>query len=157
MTNHDDEEVKGESEKQGFKVVDRRRFDESGDVREDGDDAQGVPQAQSEQLKSEASATTEESDEPAEKAQGEPTPITFSLFVQTLAHQSMMSLGLIPWPDSGLTKTNLQHAKETIDVLGILQEKTKGNLDDSEQRLIDTVLYELRMTFMKVLEKDGSK
>jgi hypothetical protein len=73
-----------------------------------------------------------------------------------LAQQALMSMGLIPWPDTGLTKASLDHARETIDILTILHEKTKGNLTASEQRFFDSVLYELQVTFVELL-KGGSR
>jgi hypothetical protein len=117
------------NEESGFKVVDRRRVDESGESRE-----------------------TTEARPTADPAQG---PITFSLFLQSLGHQCLMSMGIIPWPD-GETRQNLDHARETIDVLSILHEKTTGNLTASEQRFFDSVLYELRVTFVKLLEGSGA-
>ena len=64
-----------------------------------------------------------------------------------------MAMGLIPWPETGLIEARLGHAQETIDILSILHEKTKGNLSIEEKQLFDTILYELRMTFVQVLQK----
>lgn len=77
-------------------------------------------------------------------------PMSFSLFVQSLAHQSMMGLGIVPWPDSGLVKVELDLAKETIDILQILRDKSKGNLSNDEQVMLDSLLYQLQIAFVEI-------
>lgn len=123
-----------------FKFVDRRRFTEEG--------------ADNEAAVTPAAAEPKPVETPISEPVGTRAPISFSLFIQSLAHQSLMALGLVPWPDSGLIKPDLQQAKETIDVLAMLKEKTKGNLQAQEQKLFDTLLYELQMTFVQVLKND---
>lgn len=76
--------------------------------------------------------------------------ISFSLFVQSLAHQAMMGLGIVPWPDSGLVKVELDLAKETIDIVVMLREKTKNNLSADEQAMIDSLLYQLQVAFVEI-------
>lgn len=128
----------------GFKVVDRRRVDETGESRETT--ASVGPQ------QAEPSAEPVPHEEPKhDPASG---PITFSLFIQSLAQQALMSMGLIAWPDTNEVRANFDHARETIDLLTIMQEKTKGNLTASEQRFLDSVIYELRMAFVEVLKGD---
>ncbi len=70
-------------------------------------------------------------------------PASFSAFIASLAASTMASLG--QGPDS---EVNLQMARHTIDILGVLKEKTAGNLDGEEQKLLDTLLYETRMQFV---------
>ena len=70
-------------------------------------------------------------------------PVTFSSFVVSLAAAAMSHLG--EGPEGEL---NLGAAKHTIDVLGVLHEKTKGNVDDEEQKLLEAVLYETRMKYL---------
>src|SRR5690606_5417516 len=81
---------------------------------------------------------------------GERPPMSFSLFIQSLAHQAMMGLGIVPWPDSGLVKAELDLAKETIDVLVILKDKSKGNLSQEEQLMLDSMLYQLQIAFVEI-------
>jgi hypothetical protein len=57
-------------------------------------------------------------------------------------------LGEVPNPYTGKKEENLEAARHTIDILTLLQDKTRGNLDREEQQLLDGVLYELRMKFM---------
>lgn len=70
--------------------------------------------------------------------------VSFSSFVVGLATSAMGHLGEGP-----ASSMNLELARNTIDVLGILKEKTEGNLDDEEQRLLDTLLYETRLKFVE--------
>ncbi|MBT3218209.1 MAG: DUF1844 domain-containing protein [Proteobacteria bacterium] len=62
----------------------------------------------------------------------------------------MVQLGEAPDPATGKKQVNLPLARNTIDLLGLLKEKTKGNLDAEEARLLDTLLYELRTQFVKL-------
>jgi hypothetical protein len=61
----------------------------------------------------------------------------------------MFHLGEIPHPVSGERKKDLPLAKHTIDTLAMLKEKTAGNLTEEEQRLLDGMLYDLRMAFIR--------
>jgi len=75
-------------------------------------------------------------------------PVNFSSFIVSLASSAMISLGEMPEPSSGESRVDLDMARHTIDLLGVLIEKTEGNLDDDEKQLIQTVVYELRLKFM---------
>ena len=61
-----------------------------------------------------------------------------------------MQLGEIPHPDTEKKTVNLPMAKQTIDILGVLQDKTRGNLDVEEARLLKELLYDLRMKYVTV-------
>jgi hypothetical protein len=75
--------------------------------------------------------------------------VTFSNFVISLAQSAMVHLGEAPDPATGRKLApQLPVARHTIDVLGVLADKTKGNLDDEEQKLIDSVLFECRSKFV---------
>ncbi len=76
-------------------------------------------------------------------------PVSFSSFVISLAGSAMVQLGEAPDPITGEKKADLQLARNTIDLLGVLQEKTKGNLDEEEQKLLESVLYECRTKFIE--------
>ena len=60
-----------------------------------------------------------------------------------------MQLGAIPDPNTGKTEKDLPLAKQTIDLLGVLREKTRNNLDSEEENLFDHLLYDLRMAYIK--------
>ncbi|MBI5638737.1 MAG: DUF1844 domain-containing protein [Nitrospinae bacterium] len=82
-----------------------------------------------------------------------PPAINFSTFVLSLSTSAAMNLGGYTDPVSGLIPRNLELAKQSIDILGILAEKTKGNLDADETHLLDSVLYELRMRYIEEMKK----
>ena len=71
-------------------------------------------------------------------------PVTFSSFVVSLAGSAMMHLGEAPHPATGKTEPNLPLARNTIDLLSLLQDKTSGNLDEEEQTLLKTLVNELK-------------
>ena len=74
--------------------------------------------------------------------------ITFSLFVLSLSASAEIHLGQLPPPGSDkLTPPNLKEAAHLIEVIAMLKEKTAGNLEESEERLVDAVLYDLRMRY----------
>ena len=75
--------------------------------------------------------------------------IDFSTFVLSLIGSAHVHLGDAPGPD-GKAEPDLELARQTIDVLGILQDKTKGNLSGEEERLLHQALYDLRMRFVEV-------
>jgi hypothetical protein len=83
-------------------------------------------------------------------AESETLPaIDFSTFVVSLSHSALVHLGDAPSPD-GEGERDLALAKQTIDLLGILQEKTRNNLSGEEERLLDQVLYDLRVRFVEI-------
>ena len=91
--------------------------------------------------------------EPAEDAL--PT-IDFSTFVLSLSHSALMHLGEAPHPETDGMEENLPLARQTIDLIGLLDEKTKGNLTGDEERLIGQVLFDLRLRFVEKSKK-GAK
>ncbi len=87
---------------------------------------------------------------PSESRQGTPLPeINFSNFVFSLSTSVLIQLGEIPDPITKESNKDFSAAKQTIDILGMLQEKTKGNLTSDEESLIESILYDLRMRFVK--------
>jgi hypothetical protein len=121
-----------EPQEPSFKVVDRRRFDEEGEEKP-GQDREPAPQ----QLN-------------VPKTEYSRPPMSFSLFLQTLAHQAMMGLALVPWPDSNLIKKDLVMAKETIDILVMLRDKTVNNLSPEEESMFQGLLYQLQIAFVEI-------
>ena len=90
---------------------------------------------------------------PDESKKGKAPEITFSTFVLSLSSSAAMSMGGYQDPVSGHVPKNLEIAKQSIDILGLLAEKTKGNLNADEQKLLDSSLYELRMRYVEELKK----
>jgi hypothetical protein len=80
-------------------------------------------------------------------------PIDFSSFVISLSSSVLISLGEIPNPDTDETMEDVCLAKQTIQILEMLQEKTRGNLNDGEQELIDSILFDLRFKYVQHVKK----
>jgi hypothetical protein len=74
--------------------------------------------------------------------------VTFSTFILSLASTTLVQLGEVPDPESGKTETNLTLSRHTIDVLDMLRAKTQSCLDAEEKRLLDDILYELRLKYV---------
>jgi hypothetical protein len=83
--------------------------------------------------------------------------IDFSTFVVSLSHSAALHMGDVPHPETNQIEQNLALAKQTIDLLGVLEEKTKGNLTGEEERLLTQVLFDLRMHFVEVQKKAAKK
>lgn len=134
-------------EGRGFKVEDRRRFSpETGEPREgvEGPNSSGGlgEKASREEPSEEKSATDETLPE-----------INFSTFVISLSTQALMHLGEIPNPLTGKVESDIGVAKQMIDIIGVLREKTRGNLDQGEEKLMDDVLFDLRMRYVEAVKK----
>ena len=77
------------------------------------------------------------------------TPVTdFGFFLSTLSMQVLVALGEVPHPGTGRPEQDLEQARTLIDVLGMLKEKTKGNLTSEESEMLEGILYELRMKYV---------
>ena len=83
--------------------------------------------------------------------------IDFATFVMSLSQSAVLHLGEIPHPETSKVEKNLLLARQTIDLLGLLEEKTKGNLTGEEERLLTQVLFDLRMRFLEVQKKAEAK
>jgi hypothetical protein len=134
-----------EHESRGFKVQDRRRFvdtDDDAPATAPADAAVETPSASVTDVAPGAGVAEDD-----EGAFGE---MTFSTFVMGLTTQALMHLGEIPDPVHQGVMHDLPAAKQMIDLLGILRDKTKGNLDEAEEQLLGEVLYDLRMRYVEV-------
>ena len=74
-------------------------------------------------------------------------PARFDILIQLLSSQAILALGLIPDPQ-GKTEVRLPLARHFIDLLAILESKTKGNLDGTEAQMLERALHELRVLFL---------
>lgn len=135
-----------EKKEKGFVIKDRRHFDESGSVRGGDEPPPAQPKG-------------ETTSEPAAEAPEKATPhaaderllpeMTFASFILSLSTTAMFHFGDFPDPATQESRQDLAAAKQTIDLLSILREKTAGNLTADEQQLLEGMLYELRMRFVK--------
>jgi hypothetical protein len=155
----DPEEEK--EQKKGFKVEDRRRFSSEGELKPEhrgpeqpqaqsstGEHAQDAPTAAS---RGEAPSRAQEAH--ASKAfsqHREAAPeITFATFVVGLSTQALVHLGELPDPHTNQSAADLPAAQQLIDIIAMLETKTRGNLDRDEQAMLEAILFDLRMKYVE--------
>jgi hypothetical protein len=145
--------MEDEKQEKGFVIKDRRRFDDSGEAR--SETPQEEASAKPQEPKPEPKSAEPRTDEPKQPAQAEATfpELNFATFVFSLGTSAMYHFGDFPDPVTKKAERNLEAAKQTIDILGILKDKTKGNLSDDEDRLLESLLYELRMRYVRETAK----
>ncbi len=73
----------------------------------------------------------------------------FSTFILSLSTSALVHLGELPDPMTNKKEINLQLAKQTISIIEMLKEKTKGNLSGEEEELINNVLYDVRLKYIR--------
>jgi hypothetical protein len=128
-----------EQHEKAFTVDDRRRFTASGDTKENAAGSGGHP----------GSGAAGENSEPRDAENRPNAGLTFSGFVIGLAQQAFVSLGLVQDPQTSTVRKDLPQAKAMIDVLAMLRDKTRGNLDEVEARMMDEMLDELRLRYVR--------
>src|SRR6185503_12595909 len=151
-----------------FKVVDRRPFNPDGSPRElselekeEAERAAKAAEVETAAARAMASEPASPQAEPPRKAAparsaephshaGDPLddPASFLSLVMSLASNAAANLGMMPHPVTGETGVDLQTAKHWIDVLGMLERKTQGNLDHQEAQTLETLLADLRMQYV---------
>jgi len=89
------------------------------------------------------------------KASESTVKVDFYTFVTSLYTSALMHLGEIPDPRSNKTNLEPEMGRQNIDILEMLEEKTRNNLDENEQNLIKSALYDLRMKFVELSKKKG--
>jgi len=128
-----------EPEDKGYKVEDRRFLHKSEEEK---------AKIKEEEAARQAAAAAQETK--AEAPKDVPLPeITFSSFLISLGSSAFIHLGDIPDPATGEIKKDVPLAKQTIDLLGLLREKTRNNLLEEEEKLFEHLLYDLRMRYIK--------
>jgi len=139
-----------EKKEKGFVIKDRRHFDESGSVRKEE-----TPKKEEEKPEAAVHETKTVADgAAAPETDDAPLPeINFASFLFSLSTTAMYHFGDFPDPVTKESSRNLPAAKQTIDILSILKTKTEGNLEEDEKQLLEGILYELRMRFVKEMTK----
>lgn len=135
-----------EEEEKGFKVRDRRSLSQE-------EDKPAVPPTQDN-----ASAQDHRNEETTAPPEETPTdggafPVNFSSFVLSLATSALIHLGEESNPATGQKSIQLPMARQVIDLISILEEKTKGNLTPQEASLLSELLYTLRMKYVETEKK----
>jgi len=126
-------------EDKGFVIKDRRSFNDQGELKKD-DSA-----STEEKVKREP-----EKRPPKAETASPPLPeVNFSSLILSLSSTAFLHLGEIPDPSTGQKTKDLALAKHVIDTIGMLKEKTEGNLTKEEKPLIENILTELRLRYVK--------
>jgi hypothetical protein len=170
MIGHDDNQ-----EEVSFKVADRRKFNADGSLREGvtiepakpaetpalpkAETAPEKPQPSPEVSSPPESEFDESTMSPGEEEDfpGADDPASFVNFLSTLATNAAAALGAVPHPATGQRSLDLETGKYWLDVLGMIKEKTKGNLHTQESRLLDGLLADLRMQYVTMVRATEEK
>jgi len=128
-------------ENKEFKVVDRRSSAAGAEARENE-----KPKAQSGQSAEGEGFVMKEAEQ---KSEPSPMQLDFSTLVFSLATGALIHMGLAPDPASRKVQKNLELAKQNIEILSILKDKTKGNLTAEEDKLLENLLAETRLRFVE--------
>ena len=134
-------------EKKDFEVKDHRMFSEKS--RQDENQDKETSADSSPEDEAQISSSAEESQATAAPQETPLPEINFATFVVSLNASALLNLGAIEDPATGQSNKNLAMAKQTIDILSLLEEKTKGNLSTEETNLIKNILYDLRIIYVK--------
>jgi Domain of unknown function (DUF1844) len=139
-----------EEKDKGFTVQDRRRFSAEGEAKADGSEETPAPAAASAPEAAAAERRRDAAPEPPEEPE-----VTFTTFMVGLSTQALAALGEISDPVSGARSKDLQAAQQLIDIIGMLREKTRGNLDRDEDGLIEAILFDLRMKYVELARQSA--
>ncbi len=135
-----------DEQESGFVVKDRRRIVVEETEKGEKTGKEEKPEVTPAQERDSAS---ERLGQGREKARRGPLPeVTLSTFILSLVSSALVHLGDAPDPVSGQMIMDLELAKQTIDIISMLKDKTKGNLTDDEQKMMEQILYDLRMRYV---------
>jgi hypothetical protein len=135
-----------ESKQGGFTVNDRRSFAGSEASKPTPAPEPPAPAAAAGGFDDDA---VQAASEPRGSRDGSALPaVDFHTFILSLGSSALLHLGELEHPDGGESEKDLPLAKHTIDILSMLQEKTRGNLTSAEEKLIESLLYDLRLRYV---------
>ncbi len=162
-------------EEQDLKVIDKRKFHSDGSLREGVtiekeeskpepavtsdiiETAEAAPPKTSDQVRPAVDEPSNIDDVTEEDIMNDDDPSSFINFLSTLVTNAAASLGAMPHPVTGQKTVDLDTGKYWIDVLAMLGEKTKGNLNSQEQRLLESILADLRMQYVALTRASEEK
>ena len=142
------------TDEKGFVIKDRRLFSETEQQQSEQPPDQKAGKAEdrpSEPSARKNGAESKAGPKEAQRTADEPRlpAINFATFVLSLNSSALVHLGIIEDPASGKKEKLLPLAKQTIDILGMLEEKTRGNLSNEEENILKHILYDLRISYVK--------
>jgi hypothetical protein len=159
---------KEDEQEVSFKVADRRKFNADGSVKE-GVTLDAAPEQKAERSRQPMADAgeldniagevdiDELDDDAVEDVPGAHDPASFVNFLSTLATNAAASLGAVPHPATGKRSLDLETGKYWLDILGMLKDKTKGNLHPQEAKLLDGLLTDLRMQYVHLVRATEEK
>jgi hypothetical protein len=132
-------------EGKGFVIKDKRSFDDKGEPREKKEEDEAKKEIEKEEVKKEKARRDDD--------QRAPLPeVNFNSLIISLSSSALLNLGEIADPHTGEKKKDIALAKQSIDIISMLREKTRGNLTDEEQKFIDNILTDMRWRYVKAKE-----
>jgi hypothetical protein len=159
----DSEEEKEQSK--GFKVEDRRRFSAEGELKPEHRGPENAASESSAPRDTGAQASGGEaiigaqevrrSKAASSQAGGAAPEITFATFVVGLSTQALVHLGELPDPHTNQMAADLPAAQQLIDIIAMLENKTRGNLDRDEQAMLESILFDLRMKYVERARREA--
>jgi len=160
-----------ENKEPAFKVQDRRRFSSEGETKADSEESpervdMPPPSDTTQSPKPEQASRPSSASQAAgagasarpepNRGGGAPAPeLTFAAFVWSLSEQALAALGEIPDPATGKVSHDLIMAQQMIDIIIMLRDKTRGNLDQHEQTLVQEILSTLQMKYVELARQPG--
>src|SRR6266481_8302106 len=147
--------MEDQEDKRGFKVQDRRRFSSEGEAKPGEDNETPSRSSEAIDLKSKPAASgpgpASSQQSAASRQSSEPPPeLTFAAFLWSLSEQALAALGEVPDPSSGKVSRDLVMAQQMIDIIIMLRDKTRGNLDPHEQAMLKEILSGLQMKYVEL-------
>jgi len=150
-----------------FKIADRRKFNSDGSLKEGVRLEPETPREEPKATRAAAATAAAKTDEVSDleneslseedEIPGADDPASFVNFLSTLATNAAASLGAVPHPATGKRTLDLDTGKYWLDVLGMLRDKTKGNLHKEENRLLEGLLADLRMQYVQLVRATEEK
>ena len=132
-------------EKSEFKVTDKRRFTPEGGASASDQPEEGRTETAAEKEPEKKASPERPSDSEKEETYH---PIDFNSLVLSLANTAIFQMGLVKGPDAEPMK-DLKGARQTVDLLALIQEKTRGNLTEQEEKILEETLFQLRLAFVE--------
>jgi len=132
-------------EEKGFVIKDKRIFSpKEQEIKREDKDKEPEEEPVKEEVKAQEAASAKK-----QEAETQLPEINFPTFIISLNASALVNLGAIEDPASGKKVKDLPIAKQTIDILSMLEEKTRGNLTEEEEQILKNILYDLRIIYVK--------